>query len=510
MSESERPATISKKAIAGVPWLLVSKFFLFFVYFGISIIIVRSLGSEQYGLYSICRSLADYGIVLVGLGLNATLMRFIPELCVKENRSGLLELIAKVAVAQCIACICLAVLLLSCKQQLNEWFRTDFGVLLPFCGLLLFSLSAKDFLNDTQTSLFRGREVAIFSMLQGGLWLLFTLAAAYYYNSVTGMLVSQIASNLIVVVLAGLALGRYLFRLSWRSTDHEIGRKRLLKMSLPTWGNNVARALMLKYTEVFMLGIFTGTAAAGAYDLGYSIPLLVITFIPMAVQTLMTASVSEAYSRDTNCLPKMISGIYKLLIILSVPLAAFGLFYASRGIVLIYGEEMVEAGPIAASFCVIHLFPLISIPLSMAIQAKEKVHNMFPLMILQVCVNLALDLLLIPKFGIPGAISAVVLTFVLTIPLRLRAVQRLVGGIYFPGKFFFRVMTPCLAVAGGFWVIFPTPSLFGLVSVSIIYLLVILAGIRYSVLISDKDKRLFLDLVSGKAAKVFSIVFGLK
>jgi len=232
------------------------------------------------------------------------------------------------------------------------------------------------------------------------------------------------------------------------------------------------RMLMLKYTEVFFLGIFFTPVIVGYYDLGYSTPMMVLTLVPAALQTLLTSAFTQAYARDPQCLGRLIDSVYKLTILIVLPLAAFGVFFASRGIVLLYGQGMAPAGPVAAAFCVLHVLPLISTPLSMAITVKEEVLRMLPYMLLQVGLNLLLDWVLIPSFGIPGAIGAVAGTFLLTIPWRLRAVRNILGGIHFPTAFFVRhllvsgalaaVLSPLarhlnlwmLAVLGGVYLVF--------------------------------------------------------
>jgi len=50
-----------------------------------------------------------------------------------------------------------------------------------------------------------------------------------------------------------------------------------------------------------------------------------------------------------------------------------------------------------------------------------------------------------------GGILAVLGTFVLTIPLRLRVVRSIVGGIYFPIGFFLRIAGVLFALAGAFY-----------------------------------------------------------
>ena len=68
---------------------------------------------------------------------------------------------------------------------------------------------------------------------------------------------------------------------------------------------------------------------------------------------------------------------------------------------------------------------------------------MVPMLLLQIAVNLVLDWVLIVHYrlGIWGGVGAVLGTFVLTIPVRLIVVRRILGGIYFPVRFFGRVFT---------------------------------------------------------------------
>ena len=86
-------------------------------------------------------------------------------------------------------------------------------------------------------------------------------------------------------------------------------------------------------------------------------------------------------------------------------------------------------------------------PLGMAIVVREKVIVTLPLLVLQVAVNLLLDWLLIPRFGMAGAVAAVGLTFILTVPVRLAVVRRLIGGVWFPAGFMVRVAVPTMVLA---------------------------------------------------------------
>jgi O-antigen/teichoic acid export membrane protein len=244
-------------------------------------------------------------------------------------------------------------------------------------------------------------------------------------------------------------LMRHIKELKWRSPPYGIGKRRALKYSGVIYLNSIIRLLMLQYTEIIFLGRMRPPGEVGAYALGYSLPPQVIFFVPMALQMLFTAGFSDAYSRDPQCLNRLISAFYKMQILFTVPLAIFGVFFAPFAVPAVFGEEMRLAGTVASVFCIIQLFPMISTPLSMAIQAQEKVHRMLPLMFLQITINLILDWLLIIHFdlGVWGGILAVGGTFLLTIPFRLYVVRRIIGGIWFPIHYLVRISIPLVLLS---------------------------------------------------------------
>jgi O-antigen/teichoic acid export membrane protein len=480
-------ATFARGAMGGVPWMVASKFLLFFVYFGISVITVRLLGPEKYGVYSICKSMAEFGVLFGALGLNSALIRFIPELVVETNRAGLRRLLWKAGALQAGAALLATAALVAAAPLLDRMFGVRFGLLLPVVGLLAAALLSKDFFNDTLTALFEVRKVVVLSFAQGLLWLGLLLGVRAWRPGVAEVMLAHAFSILLLSAAAAWVLARHVAGLRWRSPPQGIGKERVLRFAIPSFLNALARAVMLRYSEVFFLGAFWGAQVAGVYDLGCSAPFLAITFIPMAVQTLLSAGFSEAHSRDPACLPRLVDFSYKFLVLLAVPLAVLGVFFAPRAMVLVYGEAMREAGPVASAFCVLHVMPLVSMPLSMAIMAREKVLGMLPLMLLQVAMNLALDALLIPAWGLKGAVAAVALTFVLTIPVRLRAVRRLVGGIWFPTGFLLRVLVPSVLLAGGLRLLTPSPGLPLLAAIGVAYAALLLLAVRLFGLIREAD-----------------------
>lgn len=489
-------------AVAGIPWMVATKAVLFFVYFGISIIAVRKLGKEQYGVFSLCRNVSEYLVVLCALGLNAAILRFVPEMGIARNLAGIRRLLWKSALLQMSAVGVATAGLWLLTPLFSQWFRVPFGWLLVLAGLLTAAQLSKDFLNDTFTSLFRSRLVSTLSFSQALLWIVLLWGGLTWSPTVGMAMGAQILSMALVSLVGGLLLVRHLRRLNWRSPPLGVGRSRTLKLSSATMLNAMFRMLMLKYTEVFFLGVCFSPTVVGVYDLGYTMPFVAMTLIPSALQTLFTSAFAEAYARDQQCLGRLITAVYKMLIMLVIPMAAFGLFFAPRAVVLLYGETMRASGWVAAVFCVLHALPLISMPLSMAITAREKVLNMLPYMIMQVVVNLVLDALLIPRWGVPGAVGAVALTFLLTIPIRLRAVRAILGAIHFPTGFCLRIVATVLLLAGVMSFLSPFLNLAGLVAAALLYLVLYLTAVKKLGLVREADGRDLQLLSVGRMAKL--------
>ncbi len=431
--------------MSGIPWVVVGRLVLFMVYFGVSMLTVNGLGRERFGIYSLMVNISSYMLIICGLGLGAALMRYIPELAARKNRWALGHLLWKSATLQLIAVLVVSLLLLSLEQPLQRLFKAGHVEHFRFylklaCGMTALLL-IKDFVGTVFTSVFKTRTVAILSVVQGLLWFVVLFAALDIRPAVGTVFIVQMFSVAVVYLFGAVVLVRHIRSLPWENREFGIGKRRTLSFSGTVMLNSILRTVMFKYSEVFFIAAIGGTTLAGIYDLGYSLPYAAVTFIPLALLPLFTSAFAEAYTRDRNCLGLLISSYYKLLMIVSLPVAVLGVFFSPEVYHILYRGEMDEAGHLASAFCLVLCLPLFSMPLSAAIKAREKMWNMVPMLLLQIAVNLMLDWVLIVHYrlGVWGGVGAVLGTFVLTIPLRLAVVRQILGGIHFPMRFFMRV-----------------------------------------------------------------------
>lgn len=436
----------SREAIRGVPWLILSKGLLFFIYFGVTMLVVNGLGRERFGVYSLMVNISSYLVVVCGLGLGAALMRYVPELVVHKNHRGLVHLLWKSAALQVLAVFGVSALLLSFSDFLQRLFCAEhvanFDLYLKLaCGLTGLVL-LKDFVGTVFTAIFNAHVVAVLLVVQAVFWLVLLFYGLRVKPDVDTVFWAQITALGLTYFVGTILLIRHVHALPWpRNHTFGIGKRRALQFSGISMFGSVLRMVMFKYSEVFFLAAVGGTTLAGIYDLGYTLPYTVVTFIPLALLPLFTSAFAEAYVRDCGGLGRMIRSYYKLLMMLSLPVALLGAYFSPVAYHIIYNGMMDEAGTLAGVFCIVLILPLISMPLSAAIKAKEKMLNLVPMLLFQIVVNLFLDWVLIVhlRLGATGGVLAVAGTFLITIPFRLWVIRGILGGLFFPWRFGLRI-----------------------------------------------------------------------
>jgi O-antigen/teichoic acid export membrane protein len=498
---------LSREVLKSVPWVVGARLILFFVSFGVSIVIVNGLGRELYGVYKLAMLAAEYSILVCSLGLNTALMRFIPELRVKKSRAGLIRLLFKSILAQSVMLVLLGILLYVLKPLIDTYFfKSDSHFLLTLVVLLALGRLGRAFCDDVMTAMFRMQAVSILAVIHGILLLSVVFAALKYNPTPAAAMVAQSVSVLVIAVCGAVILFRLLRGLDWHESHEGIGTKRVLGIAFPRQLTQMSSLITQRYSEVFFIGFFFTPEIVADYELGNWFPFILITFLPQSVQNLFTSGFAEAYSRDPRCLGRLVSTYFKTLILLVVPVSAFGAFFAPDIIPAIYGEEMAAAGQVASAFFVIHLLSLISTPLGVAIITKEKSMQMQPLLIMMIIVNLAFDWFLISRYGITGACIAVVATFAVTIPIRLYIVSRLIGGVFFPMRFFLKMLVVLFGLALGLHTLVDAPGFFGIAGLGIAYLIIYCLLLRWLRLIHSDDVAELRAMGFSKVNRVLALV----
>jgi O-antigen/teichoic acid export membrane protein len=191
--------------------------------------------------------------------------------------------------------------------------------------------------------------------------------------------------------------------------DSRITGRRLARFSVPFAAIGVLNWLVWRQSETMFLAHFRTAAETGFFDLAYRLPQTMLEFVPAAVWPLVMAGFSEIYTRNVDDLRRAIDRYYRMLFLLCTPICVVGIVLGGRMIPILFGEAMSPAAIPTQVFFGVFTISFFGTPLSMSLYVLEKTYVNLIVYLCLAVVNVGLDLLLIPRFGVAGAVVPVAL-----------------------------------------------------------------------------------------------------
>lgn len=439
-----------------VPWTVLTRIATLASTLAVSAILYRSLSGERFGLYTVLRSALQYTVLLVSFGLDRSLLRYLPEARARDALGAVASIGRRVVWVQLALAVLVGALTVTFAQPIAALLGAAEGAssVAELRLLMLIVAVATAFTVAYQTassvciSAYRTEVVSGASAVRGLLWVGATALLIALDLDVAGALWAEALSMCVAAVGLGVAAARLLHQEGAGRppvpAQQVVARRRQLAYAGVIVWSGVVNLIVSRQSEVFFLAHWHGLTVSGDYDLCYSYPQLALEFVPLAAAPVVTSAIAEAFGRDRSSLKAATERYYRLLGLLSIPVAVLGVLWSDLLLVLLFGGRIAPSAHWAQVFSVIHLVPLVFVPLSTALMTVEKAHKVLHLGLLQVATNIGLDLLLIERWGFAGAVAAVAITLVTMTPITLWVVGRQVGGTFIPAGYFARVLMGCL------------------------------------------------------------------
>jgi len=290
---------------------------------------------------------------------------------------------------------------------------------------------------------------------------------------VTGLLITYIILFLIMYLFIRSDIG-----FKFPKFDH---MKEYLSFSLPTIPSNLSYWIV-DSSDKYIIGILLGTAFVGYYSPGYTLGYTITMFLA-PFSTLLPSVLSKYYDENNiNDVKTVLSYSLKFFLILSVP-SVIGISLLSKQLLLILSTPEIAAnGYLVTPFVAISalLSGLYGIyVLIIILEKKTKIIGI--IWFIAAILNILLNILLVPHFGIVGAAFVTLMAYATTF-----LVVFLYSSRYLKLNFNFGIIKIIISsILMGFFIIYSNPSgIFNICSVIaisfIIYVisLILLGGIK--------------------------------
>ena len=415
------PTEQAKKFTFDVGWVLTTSAIPLLIGFIVRPLLARWLGASGLGLYSIALVIYGMGMLVANFGISQSVIKYVAE--DKDNKDKLHQIATSGFISSIIFGIIVGGLLYALSGTLAGFFAMpELTGLLP---ILVFAFPFASLLSSL-LGLFNGlrqmKTYALLFVMRSSLMSLFVISFVGLGFGVKGAIFGVLLSD-IGASIFGLYISRHYLHLSLQGYIRNT--KKLLSFGGQMFGAN-ATNVILNQIDIILIGYFLVAADVGYYSTAIAIASL-FTIIPSAIQRITFPATSEFWSKNNHqALNKMIdkSMKYSACILLFVGLGVG--FFAKEIMGFVFGPEFICA---ALPLCVLLIARVIRggtiVPIGTVIPAIGRPDINLKIEVICAGMNVGLNILLIPLFGILGAaiattislLTGVVIFFIFVIKL---------------------------------------------------------------------------------------------
>ena len=392
------------RGAAGIFALKVTSIGLFFI---IGLLLARILGTAGYGTYSYV--LAWVGVLSVPavLGLDRMLVRDIASYHARSEWcmiKGLLHWSNKIVLLVSLAIVFLAAIIAIILSSFSVTsMLVSFWVsllILPFASLTrLRQASLQGFHRVVQGQL---PELLIQPML-----MLVLTGIAYFFWERCLTAQGAVGINVVTVVITFVVGVQFLLKTlpkDVKETSPAYQARIWLRSALPLMFIS-GMQIINTHTDIIMLGTIKGAEAAGIYSI-VNRGAALITFVLFAVNVPLAPVISSLYAaKDMKRLQHVITKSSRIILLYSLPIG-ISLIVFRNWFLLLFGQEFTQGETALIILSIAQLFSAAmgSVGLSLIMTGHER--NTAIIAGSSAILNVVLNVILIPKWGLEGAATA--------------------------------------------------------------------------------------------------------
>jgi O-antigen/teichoic acid export membrane protein len=396
---------------------------------GVTVLLARLTGAADVGRYAQAQAvLALLQLFALG-GLRAGLTRFVAMQRAERDASAVHGTVrAGVALSGCAACA-LGALLFVLAPQIAVGAFHDPGFVTPLCvvaGILPLATLSDAALAATQ-GFRRMRAYAVVQLLiEPVLRIALTAAALLAGGGTSGALVALLLSNAVATLLAFRSLSRLLGPAPRRVT---YALRPLLSFSAVSWTASMATTGLI-WADTVMLGILTRDTDVGVYNVATRLVTLAAFVMVPVNQAVGPRLAHLSHVDDRDELRRVYAVATGWIVRLSLP-AFIVLIVFPRDLLALFGHAFVAGAAVTVVLAAGKFVDAATGPCAVLLNMSGRPRYNMLANLAALVLNVVLNLVLIPPFGIVGAATAWAVSLVLVNAVRVWYVRRILGTLPF-------------------------------------------------------------------------------
>jgi len=423
-----------------------------------AIIIARTLGPELQGTYVLIVSIPVTINTFITLGWNQGLNRYIPALR-GENKEGLITPILRRVFALRFILSIFAILFLILFSDLIESLFNIQGWLnwqvLTLISAYLVISNLSSILSMILTVNYQQRMLNFIHVLTTASMLLAVLGLVYFdFMNVESILFFTVILEILSFVCF-LVVYKKSIVLPHDYNPEEFVEyiKKFSRYSSIMYLIQLAGFILAYRSDIYFIAYYLGATSVSFYSIANSfVDSSLHIFGARSTGTMIVGTMTEKYKQEgKGALNKVFSYDVQLVFLYSVPIISGGIFLAEDIVSVLYGADYMPVAPLLMVLFFIRLFTGFGGAYSGVLIALEKPQYFLWTKIISI-INIPLDILLIPRIGVMGAVIATAITVMLTTYTEIFLTLRIIS-LKFPFKNVLKMLLcSSIMIAGIFFV----------------------------------------------------------
>jgi O-antigen/teichoic acid export membrane protein len=400
-----------RQIASALSWNLFGKTTFFLLKFLESLLLVRLLGSEQYGLYGSLINLQAIGALVISLGLESVIGRFVPQFRTEQDYAKIRTLMRKVVrLRSLLILLAVAAVLLGADRLSSLLFHGSLSAdYLKLAVVLLALVSLHTIFRAFLDLFFHLKFINIMDVAAQSTYLAIAYVLVRLGYGLTGVLGTLIAVNSVALLALYVKYRRERALLPGSTGRSEVGKKRLYAYSGTLYLLSLLNYVLGKGLDVLLIGILlSDLRQVTFYLLAFNVAFYAVSVTDLAVSgNFVVALIVEARTQgNAGMLRKIYGGLFEFVYLFIIPIAVGGVLLRTEIIRVLYTSENLAAAGFLSIFLVALSVAKLSSIASTFLVLLDKEKTIAVSRTFLGAANLVLDLILIPRYGAFGAVVA--------------------------------------------------------------------------------------------------------
>ena len=310
-----------------------------------SVVVARFLGPDKYGVYSFVMWLLFVVGLLVNLGINTTLTKYVSEYWGRKDLSTISSIFKKLFRFEILVGVAVSLLLFFFAPLIARWYKNpELSLYLKVAATVLLPLGLMWLYNGLFCGLQRYDLIAMINLVISPLTVGIILIVLYLGGKMEWLVAVSMMTN-VLLVISYVYLKRTKFDLRPSTVDRRPSTenalsKKLFKFSASVFVIMVLDAIVWERFGILFLSIFSTSTEIAYYNVAFILSSRTMILLPGALTGILLPAMSEVYGGgNREELAKVHSNSTRYLAMLSFPLCLGGIAISHQLLPLLYGQS---------------------------------------------------------------------------------------------------------------------------------------------------------------------------